>query len=407
MNLLNSQKTSSKLIELTKKHRNIAFSVAWASYENKVFDSFRASKNKIKYGVIGTHFFQTHWQVLDWCMKNEPNIGFIFDQRANVVFHPKIYLFWTGAKWDLLIGSANLTVGGMTNNTEIVLHVSSHEQETDDLKKQALETIESYWDRSVYIDRKLLRNYKERWDQEKRRNRERNYSISQRSSESEVEILSWSWQEYLREIRRDSKPVNRKAALLLLKRAREVFASQRPFHTLDFDTRRALAGSHPPTEGNWKNIQVGWFGYTRAYGNFSQLIYDNVDGDQLRDLSDGLDNIPIKGVVEREDYMKYVAKFKQALDGKQHGLGVAARLLTIKRPDTFTPWNGRNKRTLEQLLEIKPKLKAKHYERYWDEIIVPLRESNWCDSPRPTGNEELEIWLARVAMLDVFGGWDI
>ena len=405
MNLLNSQETSSKLIELTKKHRNIAFSVAWASYENKVFDSFRASKSKIKYGVIGTHFFQTHWQVLDWCLKNKPNIGFIIDKRANVVFHPKIYLFWTGAKWDLLIGSANLTEGGMTNNTELVLHVSSQEQEIDDLKKQALETVKSYWNRSVYIDRRLLGNYKQRWEQEKRRNRERNYSVTTPHTESEVEILSWSWQEYLRKIRGRSNIKNRKAALMLLKRAREIFNHQKPFHSLDFDTRRALAGSHAPTEGDWEKIENGWFGYTKAYGNFTQIIYDNVDGDQLRLLGEGLDSIPIDGVVYRADYLDYVDKFKQALEGKSRGLGVAARLLTIKRPDTFTPWNSLNKRKMQQLLHIKPMLKPNDYERYWDEIIVPVRESNWYDSPRPKEKEELQIWLGRVAMLDVFG-WD-
>ena len=129
MKILDSQKTASTLIELANKHRNIAFAVAWASYDNRVFDCFKKHKSKIKHGVIGTHFAQTHWKVLDWCLKNESNIRFKFDLKANAVFHPKVYVFWTGSKCDLLIGSANLTIGGMTNNEELMIQITSLEKD--------------------------------------------------------------------------------------------------------------------------------------------------------------------------------------------------------------------------------------------------------------------------------------
>ncbi|MYF37440.1 MAG: NgoFVII family restriction endonuclease [Gammaproteobacteria bacterium] len=395
MKLLNGQETSSKLIELTSKHRNVAFAVAWASHHTKVFERFKKAKNKIKYGVIGTHFSQTHWEVLDWCIKNKPKIRFIFDDKANCVFHPKVYVFWSGNEWDILIGSANLTVGGMTNNTELMLHVTNRTTDSDSLKTSALEIVRSYYDRSRTVSKNLLDTYREQWKRRK--------ILEEKERKVQSELLCWTWEEYYKEIRENSMIDDRKKALMLLHKAREIFLKDKPFHQLSSNTRRGLAGSHPPTEGEFAEIGIGWFGFTRAYGNFTEVIYDNVNGNQLQFLGEGLDHIPIEGVVYREDYLEYIKGLKQALKGKPHGLGVGARLLTIKRPDSFVPWNNEIKGTLEQKLKLKPKLKPHDYERYWDEVIVPIRESEWYDSPRPKRAHELDIWQCRVAMLDVLG----
>ncbi|MYD45466.1 MAG: NgoFVII family restriction endonuclease [Gammaproteobacteria bacterium] len=399
MKLLNSQETSSKLIELTSKHSKVAFAVAWASHRTKVFESFINAKSKIEYGVIGTHFSQTHWEVLDWCVRNRSNIKFIFDEKTSCVFHPKVYVFWSGKEWDLLVGSANLTVGGMTNNTELMLHVSSREQDSEVLKTRALEIVRSYYDQAQVVSRSRLNTYREQWN--------RRQIIEGKERTVESELLSWTWKEYYKQIQNCSTIRQRKEAVMLLKYALEDFEKDIPFHQLPPNTRRGLAGSHHPKEGKFSEIEIGYFGRARAYGNFTQIIYGNVNGNQLQTLGEGLDHIPNNGVVYREDYMKYVEGFKEALNGKPHGLGVGARLLAIKRPDTFTPWNNVNKRTLERLLSLKPSLKPQDYERYWDEVIFPVRESKWYNSAKPKASLELEIWQSRVAMLDALsGGWN-
>ena len=58
MKLLNCQETSSKLIDLTAKHRNVAFAVAWANHKTKVFERFIKAKSKIKYGALVLTFLK-------------------------------------------------------------------------------------------------------------------------------------------------------------------------------------------------------------------------------------------------------------------------------------------------------------------------------------------------------------
>ena len=86
------------------------------------------------------------------------------------------------------------------------------------------------------------------------------------------------------------------------------------------------------------------FGYTRGAGYFSHVVLGNAVGDQLKTLGEALQNIPYEGVVTRVDYMNYVKGFQQALADQPDriGLGVGARLITIKRPDIFIPFNSHN-----------------------------------------------------------------
>ena len=159
--------------------------------------------------------------------------------------------------------------------------------------------------------------------------------------------------------------------MMLLKYAREEFVKDIPFHHLPLVPGEVLPDRIAQRKGKFSEIEIGYFGRARAYGNFTQIVYGNATDNQLQVLGEGLDHIPIEGVVYREDYLMYVEALKRALKGKPQGLGVGARLLTIKRPDTFTPWNNVNKRTLESLLKLKPRLKPQDYERYWDEVIFP------------------------------------
>ena len=229
------------------------------------------------------------------CIKNKPKIRFIFDDKANCVFHPKVYVFWSGNEWDILIGSANLTVGGMTNNTELMLHVTNRTTDSDSLKTSALEIVRSYYDRLRTVSKNDLDTYREQWKRRK--------ILEEKERKVQSELLRWTWEEYYKEIRENSMIDDRKKALMLLHKAHEIFLKDKSFHQLSSNTRRGLAGSHPPTEGEFAEIGIGWFGFTRAYGNFTEVIYDNVNGNQLQFLGEGLDHIPIEGVVYREDYL--------------------------------------------------------------------------------------------------------
>ncbi|MYF53507.1 MAG: hypothetical protein F4039_09020 [Gammaproteobacteria bacterium] len=52
---------------------------------------------------------------------------------------------------------------------------------------------------------------------------------------------------------------------------------------------------------------------------------------------------------------------------------------------------------LSEVLSIKPTLNAKHYERYWDEVIERIRQAPWHYARRPKN----AVWKGRVALLDL------
>src|SRR6267378_8234270 len=111
----------STLSRLTRTYPNVAFAVAWASASTSVFKLLLKHSTRITKAVIGTHFYQTHPDVLDAFVGSE-NVRFVLQPTG--VFHPKLYIFWNSKQWEALIGSANLTAGALSTNSEVMVLLS-------------------------------------------------------------------------------------------------------------------------------------------------------------------------------------------------------------------------------------------------------------------------------------------
>lgn len=131
------------LSRLTKKYPNIAFAVAWASASTEIFKELSANRNRIHKAVIGTHFYQTHPDVLDAFIDSNV-VRFILQPKG--VFHPKIYIFWNEKNWEVLMGSANLTAGALNINSEAMVLFSDADQSDSSLKNEVIKLIGNYWD---------------------------------------------------------------------------------------------------------------------------------------------------------------------------------------------------------------------------------------------------------------------
>ena len=377
---------SQMLIRLVEKHNNVAIAVAWASAETDVFQVLKKCQRKIRRAVIGTHFYQTHPDVLDNFIGCD-EVRFILQPQG--VFHPKAYLFWGKKNWDILIGSANLTAGGMSKNSELMLHISSDDGDSN-LHVQMKAQIEDYWESAEIVTEESASAYRALWrvHQPALKRVSGSYSSGNKGKAPvHTEIMSMSWPLFYAAVQADPyHGFHERCDLLAL--VREAFRRRIAYLEMDLGLRKTIAGLPNDFNDHW-----GWFGSMKGAGYFHQAVNEN-----NFHLSAALDLVPLDGAIGREHYDSYVNEFIKAFPDGRHGVGVASRLLALKRPDYFVCLDSKNKTQLCKDFGIKQTDMT--YDRYWEDVICRIVDSVWWNEPKPTDDNAISVWLGRAAMLD-------
>lgn len=375
----------SNLLRLIKKYQHISFGTAWASAGTDVFAALVQAKAKITTGVIGTHFYQTHPDVLDEFMGSS-QVKFVLQPQG--VFHPKVFAFWTDTSWEVLIGSANLTAGAITKNTELSTLIS-HTDGEPALLKEVLDTIKGYEARTIsQVD---AGNYRRIWKLKTpiREKLEGTYGGTPATKpEVESPVMSMDWPTFYAEIQKD-KTHGFDDRLGMLDQVASEFAKVPHFNDIPIQERLGIAGLRSKAI---KNSQ--WFGSMTGAGKFYELMNASEPA-----FSTALDVIPPTGPVTKDQYDNFIHEYLKAFPNGRDGLGTATRLLSMKRPDTFLCVDGANLKKLAQDVGMKRPDKL-DYERYWTEVVERLQQSPWWQSPEPTAKSEANAWHARAAMLD-------
>lgn len=377
---------NSKLKKLAETHENISFAVAWASAGSDAFDAIYSGRKKIRKAVIGTHFYQTHPDVLNKFIDFD-NCHFVLQPKG--VFHPKAFLFWSKYSWDLLIGSANLTKGALTENTELLLHVNSKDTD-EELRLQTEQIISDYWQQGEVVTATKARAYRELWktQQSALRRISGSYSPSSKSKPPvHTEVMAMSWDTFLSRVKADPHH-GFKERCNLLELVRQCFTTHKSFSVMALDERKTIAGLPNSWNEHW-----GWFGSMKGAGYYHQAINENSPH-----ISAALDSIPLQGAVTSGYYKAYIDEFVRAFPNGRDGISIASRLLALKRPDQFVCLDSKNKKQLCKDFGIKQS--GMGYERYWDDVVCRIMDSAWWNSPRPKQKEAEQVWLGRAAMLD-------
>lgn len=376
----------SKLNKLFQQHEHVAFAVAWASSGSDTFSAISSDRKKIYKAVIGTHFYQTHPDVLD------EFVGFKkchFVLQPQGVFHPKVYLFWSKSSWDLLIGSANLTNGAFTKNAELLLHVSNKDAD-ETLLAQAKKIIADYWEQGEIVTAHEARRYRDLWKAQQRSLSRISGKYSDTSNSKapiHTEIMSMPWSLFLEKVQADPHHgFEQRCELLDL--IRKEFSSHQSFSDMELGVRKTIAGLPNDWNEHW-----GWFGSMSGAGYYHQAINDN-----NMHISNALKAIPLEGAVTSENYNSYIDEFVQAFPNGRDGVSTASRLLALKRPDQFVCLDSKNKSQLCKDFGIKQS--GMDYSRYWDDVICRIMDSAWWNSSMPSNKSERRVWLGRAAMLD-------
>lgn len=374
-----------QLLRCMKTHDRISFAVAWATTGTKVYEALLAKREAIHHGVVGTHFYQTSPEVLE-DFTGDDRVRFVLQPSG--VFHPKIFLFRSGRRWEAFVGSANLTRGALGANAEVVMHVTQ-DDDADHIRSDVQDTIKRFRSGGKKARPEDAEAYRESYERMKKvRDRlSGGYGALKSTSPLQSEVMSKSWRQFYAAVREPGEGYLQDR-IQLLADARDAFRTHENFAAMDVDTRAMIAGLP-----NARTDKQGYFGSMKGDGVFHGAIKGDAPG-----ISVALDRIPLDGPVAREHYDAFVGEFEQALPDGRRRPGVASRLLAMKRPDTFVCLSKRNRAGLAEDFGISAG--GIDFDVYWDGVVGRIRDSRWWSAAAPSGGNELATWQGRAAMLD-------
>lgn len=373
-----------------RKYQHISFAVAWASSRTNAFKSLLENQGDIEHCVVGLHFFQTDPNFIKHFVPNGP-IKFL--KKTQGIFHPKIYLFWNSpTDWIGLIGSANFTKSALSYNDEVMTLIDNNDES---MFYSFEKTIDKYYNQGKFLSEEDFAEYKnERTKKVKmKKDSDNGKDISTLDLDN---IFNLSWNQYYKKLKQTPYFKER---LDLLTEAKRLLGSN-SFEKLDEKTRKNIAGV----------IKVGhsipnWNRFGRMPSSrFANRLSDKDSLKSYKKISNQLEKLPTNKEIRKAEYLDFISYFKKH-DDYGYRISTVSRLLAMKLPNQFFCLTSANEKGLLKALNITDSIqkdyKNEMYERYWNEIIVSIRNANWNkEKPKNASKEELLTWNYRAALLD-------
>lgn len=391
--LCNPSEIESVLSKQLSTCKSVRWAVAWASCNTKLFSKLVESKGKIDQLVVGIHFYQTDPDFIEEFL-DHPNVKFVMNPDG--VFHPKLYLFeHDDGKWLCVTGSSNFTKGGLSKNSEVAVAFDNNDADANTSCVAIDTALNDYFtaESARTLTKQDLIAYRAMWKRQQRRLESLSGTYTKatkkkkpKTSPLDVPLFMMDWPAYY-EIAKDDKGVHTtEGRLRVLETAHGFFLDHDHFSDMNDDSRRGIAGIYETKEIDWL-----WFGSMKGHGFFKQAINNNVP-----QISEALDEIPLTGEVTEEHFDQYLTKIKSAFENV--GVATATRLLAMKRPDCFVCLDSKNRDKLCEEFKIP---KNVGLDDYWGLVVARLMDSNWWNAPEPHDPHQKRIWRGRAAFLDV------
>lgn len=392
MKFLNSPKQIEAALEaLIKKCDRLRWAVAWASRGSPLFKNLKANEGKIGQLTVGIHFYQTDPDFIESFLAHK-QVSFVMNPDG--VFHPKLYFFeLDGGDWECVVGSPNFTHGGLTSNNEVAVQFGSSDQAAAESRSEIEATLAGFESLGRRLTISDLAAYRSVWTRQQSRlgplsgNYQSKASKGKAAAKSplDVPLFVANWNSYFKLVRLDEHHTI-EGRLAVLEEANRLFTSHTHFSEIDQESRKGIAGFKKTEKLDWL-----WFGSMKGAGYFKQAVLQNNN-----DISDALDEIPLYGAVGRDDFNRFVERFRGAF--KNAGMATGTRLLSFKRPDYFVCFDSKNKSKLCEAFETPQNVTL---DDYWDRVVARVADTNWWNSPPPSDPLQKRIWNCRVAFLDV------
>lgn len=393
--LASSTELTAALKKCQGKYHRWSAAVAWASIGFPAWDYLLKHRRKIHKMTIGTHFYQTHPEVLER-LAGDPHIRFV--QQTSGIYHPKVYLFEKGVnEWACICGSANFTSMATSTNTEVCIMIDQRDA-PEAVRAKLLDVIESAWDQGTVPKPEYIAYYRKQWKLKQARLRELAGGEQQTSGKQqalkkkisrplhEIGLVRMTWPEFVGRVKKEYDGEYLLDRLNVLEAGRDIFRRSKKFADISLLERKKIAGAVGSGEDGleWK-----WFGSMQGAGRFKRWVNQHPE-----QIGAAIDAIPLDGDVTDAHFDEF-RRLIQSLKGIS--LGSGTRLVMMKRPDIFVPFNGPNQKKLAKACGLSQDI---DWETYWQSIVGRIRQAIWYQEPSPKQPLAKRIWNGRAAMLD-------
>lgn len=367
-----NKKINNELKESIIKFNKIYIAVAWARYSsNEISHELNKNKNKIQQLIVGIEKEITDPDFL----LNFQNIIRIIKLKKGL-FHPKVYLFTNEneSKWNLFIGSANLTYNALHNNEESMILLTEKDSSIEiinDVKKQ----LNNYNSISTSIDKQFINTYTSIYNKRQKTLQQRTFF--DRYTTSTLYDLSWNDYEQFVKSRYTNNISWYDERIKVIDKAQEYF--DLGLENIDKEDFKAILG----LKNHHKNLNWYNFGHMRQTMNIDDLY------NCIKELIKIIDK---KGPISQEKYYNFMQEIMKV---KGVGISIATRFLALRRPDKFFCVTGQNIHRFEKDF----KYIHKDIDSYWKMTTKDFPKCKWY-SDEKAEKDNSKLWQTRVAMLD-------
>jgi hypothetical protein len=362
----------------------IDMSFAWASSGRGEGRHWKAMRlDNVGRAVIGTAFAQTEPLALEVLNEKPNRLRLMINSEGT--FHPKVIVGRKGDRARAIVGSANFTTSAYTANTELSVFLEGLAEEN---QLRSLQTfIDEQWELGTPLSEDWLGEYRQMWEAARRK---KIVVPGAKLEISSISSLNMSWEAYVSLINAQQNRALTDGSKVCvfgshpsyfheIDEAARIFRQESTFASISKSDRQFLMGM-----GN----SSGFIGTMRAAGYAKKIVNESPEK-----VGAALDLVPLEGPIGRSLVEETLKKLTQLKGVK---IGVASRLLAVKRPDVFVSVNNGSKPQLARLIGGKRIDNAKQYLALLDHIW----STEWYTTSEPEEEHAASIWRRRAALLD-------
>jgi hypothetical protein len=212
------------------------------------------------------------------------------------------------------------------------------------------------------------------------------------------DLANNDWNTFFEKYMSLDEKMNLPMRLAILNHVQSITEKSSFFSKLSTENRYLIGGFHVQKYMDSTGLDAGTFGSMKGAGKFTNLLKN-----QPKVLDETIALIINTKIINKEVYIKIVDCYKKALNDAEVGknlLKPLTRLLALLKPEQFLCITSRNETMLCKYFGIR-KFKADEYQRYFDDIIQPIRNMKWNNILIESTDKSKKVFGYRMALLDM------